>query len=77
MVTASDSEARVRARVAPHLGHYLVSLSKKNLLPKSAGNNQEAVAPSQDDCKIVNRGVKNQMIQTNQQNAQQISCQVY
>ena len=29
-----------------------MSLSKTNLLPKSAGNTQEAVAPSQHDCKI-------------------------
>ena len=38
-----------------------MSLSKKNLLPKIAGNTQEAVAPSQHDCKIVYRDVKNQM----------------
>ena len=33
--------------VAPHSGHYVMSFSKTNLLPKSAGNTQEAVAPSQ------------------------------
>ena len=42
-----------------------MSFRKTNLLPKSAGNNQEAVAPSQHDCKIVYRDVKNQMNQTN------------
>ena len=52
-------------------------LSKTNLLHKSAGNTQEVVAPSQHDCKIVYRDVKNQMNQTNQQNTQDISCQVY
>ena len=71
MVRASDSEART------HSGHYVMSLSKTNLLPKSAGNTQEAVAPSQHDCKIVYRDVKDQMNQTNQQNTQHISCQVY
>ena len=54
-----------------------MSLSKTNLFPKSAGNTQEAVAPSQHDCKIVSRDIKNQMNQTNQQNTQHISCQVY
>ena len=54
-----------------------MSLSKTNLLPKSAGNTEEAVAPSQHDCKIVYRDVKNQMNQTNQQNTKHISCQVY
>ena len=73
----SDSEARVRPGVAPHSGHYVMSFSKTNLLPKSAGNTQEAVALSQHDCKIVYRDVKDQMNQTNQQNTQHISCQVY
>ena len=41
-----------------------MSFSKTNLLPKSAGNTQEAVAPSQHDCKLVYRDVKNQMNQT-------------
>ena len=54
-----------------------MSLSKTNLLPKSAGNAQEAVALSQHDCKIVYRDVKDQMNQTNQQNTQHISCQLY
>ena len=44
-----------------------MSLSKTNLLTKSAGNTEEAVAPSQHDCKIVYRDVKNQMNQTNQE----------
>ena len=35
------------------------------------------MAPSQHDSKIVYRDVKNQMNQTNQQNTQHISCQVY
>ena len=35
------------------------------------------MAPSQHDCKIVYRDVKNQMNQTNQQNTQHISRQVY
>ena len=42
-----------------------MSFSKTNLLPRSAGNTQEAVAPSQHDYKIVYRDVKNQMNQTN------------
>ena len=63
--------------VAPHSGHYVMSFSKTNLLPKSAGNTQEAVALSQHDCKIVYRDVKDQENQTNQQNTQHISCQVY
>ena len=42
-----------------------MSFRKTNLRPKSAGNTQEAVAPSQHDCKIVYRDVKNQMNQTN------------
>ena len=58
-------------------GHYVVSLSKTNLLPKSAGNTQEAAAPSQHDCKIVYQDVKNQINQTNQHNTQPISCQMY
>ena len=35
VVRASDSKARARVS---HSGHYVVSLSKTNLLPKSAGN---------------------------------------
>ena len=38
----------------------VVSLSKAHLLPKSTGNTQEAVVPSQHDWKIVYRDVKNQ-----------------
>ena len=72
------AELVVRASgVAPFAVHYVVSLSKTNLLPKSAGNTQEAVVPCQHDCKIVYRDVKNQMNQTIQQNTQLIYCQVY
>ena len=38
--------------VAPNSGHYIMSFSKTNLLPKSAGNTQEAVAPSQHVAEI-------------------------
>ena len=48
MVRASDSGARGRAS-DPHSGSRVVSLSKTNLLPKSTGNTQEAVAPSRHD----------------------------
>ena len=75
VIRASDSEARVRVSLLTRFT--AVSLSKKDLLPKSAGNTQEAVAPSQHDCKIVYLDVKNQMNQTNQQNTQHSSCQVY
>ena len=46
-----------------HSGHRVVSLSKTHLPPKSTGNTQEAVAPSQHDWKIVYRDVKNQINQ--------------
>ena len=49
----------------------VVSLSKAHLLPKSTGNTQEAVAPSQHDWKIVYRDVKNQS--TNQPTSIQAS----
>ena len=75
VVRVSDSEARVLVSLLTRVA--MLSLSKTNLLPKSAGNTQEAVAPSQHDCKIVYRDVKNQMNQTNKQNTQHISCQVY
>ena len=48
MVNASDSGS-----------NRVVSLSKAHLLPKSTGNTQEAVAPSQHDGKIVYRDVRN------------------
>ena len=44
----------------PHWGRRVVSLSKTYLPPKSTGNTQEAVAPSQHDWKIVYRDVKHQ-----------------
>ena len=50
MVRASDSEARGRVSLLTRVT--VVSWSKTNLLPKSSGNTQEAVAPSQHDCKI-------------------------
>ena len=45
---ASDSRARCRG-FDPNSGRRVVSLSKINLPPKSAGNTQEAVAPSRHD----------------------------
>ena len=42
----------------PHSGRRVVSLSKIHLPPKSTGNNQEAMAPSRHDCKIVYCDVK-------------------
>ena len=44
VVNASDSGSR-----APLGSNRVVSLSKAHLLPKSTGNTQEAVAPSQHD----------------------------
>ena len=44
----SDSGSRGRG-FEPHLGRRFVSLSETYLPPKSIGNTQEAVAPSQDD----------------------------
>ena len=46
VVNASDSGSGVRA---PLGSKRVVSLSKAHLLPKSTGNTQEAVAPSQHD----------------------------
>ena len=48
VVKAADSGAR-GWEFEPHSGHRVVLLSKAHLLPKSTGNTQEAVAPSQDD----------------------------
>ena len=44
----SDSGARGRG-FHPHSGRRVVSLSKRNVLPKSTGNTQEEVASSQHD----------------------------
>ena len=63
MVNTSDSGSRGRG-FEPHSGRRVVSLSKTYLPPKSTGNTQEAVAPSQHDRKIVYRDVKNQSNQT-------------
>ena len=52
VVRASDSGARGRG-FDPNSGHRVVSLSRTHLPPKSTGNTQEAVAPSQHDWKIV------------------------
>ena len=64
----SDPGSRGRG-FEPHSGRRVVSLSKTYLppapSPKSTGNTQEAVAPSQHDRKIVNRDVKLQTNQTN------------
>ena len=49
VVNASDSESRGRGVRAPLGSNRVVSLSKARLLPKSTGNTQEAVAPSQHD----------------------------
>ena len=46
MPRTSDPEVGVRA---PLGSNRVVSLSKAHLLPKSTGNTQEAVAPSQHD----------------------------
>ena len=48
VVKAADSRARGRG-FESHAGSFVVSLSKANLLIKSTGNIQEAVAPSQHD----------------------------
>ena len=49
VVSASDSGSRGRG-FEPHSGqNRVLSLSKAHLLPKSTGNTQEAVAPSQHD----------------------------
>ena len=48
VVKASDSGASGR-KFEPHSGRCVVHLSKAHLLPKSTGNTQEAVAPSQHD----------------------------
>ena len=50
MVKTSDSGSRGRG-FEPHLGRRVVSLSNTYLLPKSTGNTQEVVAPSQHDLK--------------------------
>ena len=59
VVRASDSEARVRCRSS--LGSLCFVLEQDKFIPKSAGNTQEAMAPSLHDCKIVYLDVKNQM----------------
>ena len=64
MVNTTDSGSRGRG-FEPHSGRRVVSLRKTYLPPKSTGNTQEAVAPSQHDCKIVYRDVK---LQTHQNN---------
>ena len=56
---------------APLGSNRVVPLSKAHLLPKSTGNTQEAVAPSQHDWKIVYRDVKNQS--TNHLNLDQLA----
>ena len=48
VVNASDRIQRSGVR-APLGSNRVVSLSKAHLLPKSTGNTQEAVAPSQHD----------------------------
>ena len=48
VVNTSDSGSRGRG-FEPHSGRRVVSLSKTYLPPKSTGNTQEAVAPSQHD----------------------------
>ena len=48
VVNTSDSGSRGRG-FEPHSGRRVVSLSKTYLLPKSTGNTQKAVAPSQHD----------------------------
>ena len=60
MVNTSDPGSSGRG-FEPHSGRRVVSLSKTYLPPKSTGNNQEAVAPSQHDLKIVYRDVKHQI----------------
>ena len=59
VVNTSDSGSRGR-EFEPHSGRRVVSLSKTYLPPKSIGNTQEAVAPSQHDRKIVYWDVKHQ-----------------
>ena len=49
MVKTSDSADIQRSGVQAPLGRRVVSLSKTYLPPKSTGNTQEAVAPSQHD----------------------------
>ena len=56
MPQTPDPEVGVRA---PLRSNRIVSLSKAHLVPKSTGNTQEAVAPSQHDLKIVYWDVKN------------------
>ena len=71
VVRASDSEARARVSFLTRVT-MLCPCARQIYSPKV----QEAVAPSQHDCKIVYRDVKNQMNETNQQNTQHNSCQV-
>ena len=59
VVNTSDSGSRGWG-FEPHSGRRVVSLSKTYLPPKSTGNTQEVVAPSQHDWKIVYRDVKHQ-----------------
>ena len=47
MVNSSDCVSRGRGVRVPLGSNSVVSLSKAHLLPKSTGNTQEAVAPSQ------------------------------
>ena len=49
VVNDSDSGSRGWGVQAPLGSNRVVSLSKVHLLPKSTGNTQEAVAPSQPD----------------------------
>ena len=48
---------------APLESNLVVTLRKAHLLPKSTGNTQEVVAPSQNDYKIISRDCKNQINQ--------------
>ena len=48
MVRASDSGSGDPGSILGRVGVF-VSLSKRHLLPKSTGNTQEKVAPSQHD----------------------------
>ena len=59
-VNASGLRIQRSGVQAPLGSNRVVSLSKADLLPKSTGNTQEAVALSQHDWKIVYRDVKNQ-----------------
>ena len=59
MVRALDSGSGDPGSILSRVG-VLFPWAKKHLLPKSTGNTQEQVAPSQHDWKIVYRDVKQQ-----------------